>query len=159
MRAYYYYLLVQHFGGVALNKTMFESAVMNHARESAENVYQFVIDEFSYLASDDSQLLERSEATGDNFGRANKRAAMHFLAKTYLARGYETFADSNDFTNAALCAEKAINGEKPTIAFNDVFSINNEENDEIFWSVQYSSATLEDLSKDGNMQQSVFEYT
>ena len=104
---YYYYLLVQHFGGVALNKTMFESAVMNHARESAENVYQFVIDEFSYLASDDSQLLERSEATGDNFGRANKRAAMHFLAKTYLARGYETFADSNDFTNAALCAEKA----------------------------------------------------
>lgn len=37
---------------------------------------------------------------------------MHFLAKTYLARGYETFADSNDFTNAALCAEKAINGEK-----------------------------------------------
>ena len=107
LRAYYYYLLVQHFGGVALNKTMFESAVMNHARESAENVYQFVIDEFSYLASDDSQLLERSEATGDNFGRANKRAAMHFLAKTYLARGYETFADSNDFTNAALCAEKA----------------------------------------------------
>lgn len=67
LRAYYYYLLVQHFGGVALNKTMFESAVMNHARESAENVYQFVIDEFSYLASDDSQLLERSEATGDNF--------------------------------------------------------------------------------------------
>ena len=82
LRAYYYYLLVQHFGGVALNKTMFESAVMNHARESAENVYQFVIDEFSYLTSDDSQLLERSEATGDNFGRANKRAAMHFLAKT-----------------------------------------------------------------------------
>ena len=72
---------------------MFESAVMNHARESAENVYQFVIDEFSYLASDDSQLLERSEATGDNFGRANKRAAMHFLAKNYLERGYETFAD------------------------------------------------------------------
>ena len=156
LRAYYYYLLVQHFGGVALNTTMFESAVMNHARESAENVYQFVIDEFAYLSSDDSQLLERSEATGDNFGRANKRAAMHFLAKTYLARGYETFADSNDFTNAAQYAEKAINGEKPTIAFSDVFSINNEENDEIFWSVQYSSATLEDLSKDGNMQQSVF---
>lgn len=42
LRAYYYYLLVQHFGGVALNKTMFESAVMNHARESAENIYQFV---------------------------------------------------------------------------------------------------------------------
>ena len=81
---------------------------------------------------------------------------MHFLATTYLARGYETFADSNDFTNAAQYAEKAINGEKPTIAFSDVFSINNEENDEIFWSVQYSSATLEDLSKDGNMQQSVF---
>lgn len=156
LRSYYYYLLVQHFGGVSLSKNMFDSAVMNHTRESAEKVYQFVIDEFIYLISKDSHLLERSETSGDNFGRANKRAALHFLAKTYLARGYESFAENNDFTNAAQYAESAISGIKPTIPFSDVFSINNEENDEIFWSVQYSSSTLENLSKDGNMQQSVF---
>lgn len=97
LRAYYYYLLVQHFGGVSLTTTMFTTAEMNHKRESAEKVYQFVIDEFSSLSSDDSHLLERSNAVGENFGRANKRAALHFLAKTYLARGYEEFTDNEDF--------------------------------------------------------------
>ena len=156
LRAYYYYLLVQQFGGVALNTQMFDAAVMNHSRESAEKVYQFVIDEFTELASDASHLLDRSKTTGSDFGRANKRAALHFLAKSYLARGYESFAQSDDFKNAAAYAEKAINNEKPTIPFEEVFDVNNEDNDEIFWSVQYSSASLNDLSKDGNMQQSLF---
>lgn len=104
LRAYYYYLLVQHFGGVSLTTTMFTTAEMNHKRQSAELVYQFVIDEFSDLASDNSHLLERSDAVGENFGRVNKRAALHFLAKTYLTRGYETFADNDDFKNAAYYA-------------------------------------------------------
>lgn len=156
VRAYYYYLLVQQFGGVTLNKTMFNEAVMSHARNSAEEVYQFVIDEFTALTGADSKLLERKDAKGSNWGRANKRAAYHFLAKAYLARGYESFAASTDFENAAKYAELAINGELPTIPFSDVFNVNNEENNEIFWSVQYSSATLEDLSKSGNSQQSLF---
>ena len=156
LRAYYYYLLVQHFGGVALNTNMFDSAVMNHSRESAEKVYQFVIDELTELSSSSSHLLERSQTTGSDFGRANKRAALHFLAKTYLARGYENFAQSDDFKQAAAYAEQAINNEKPVIPFEEVFDINNEDNDEIFWSVQYSTASLEDLSKSGNMQQSMF---
>lgn len=156
VRAYYYYLLVQQFGGVTLNKTMFNEAVMSHARNSAEEVYQFVIDEFTALTGADSKLLERKDAKGSNWGRANKRAAYHFLAKTYLARGYESFAASTDFENAAKYAELAINGELPTIAFSDVFNINKEENNEIFWSVQYSTGTLEDLSKSGNAQQSLF---
>lgn len=156
IRAYYYYLLVQEFGGVALNKDMFDTAVMSHERASAEDVYQFVIDEFTDLADSNSQLLERKTTSGTNFGRANKRAANHFLAKTYLARGYESFADTKDFENAAKYAELAIANEKPNIAFEDVFSIKNEENDEIFWSVQYSSSSLEDLKDDGNSQQSLF---
>ena len=51
-----------------------------------KNVYQFVIDEFLLPGIRRLTTVERTEATGDNFGRANKRAAMHFLAKTYLAR-------------------------------------------------------------------------
>lgn len=156
LRAYYYYLLVQQFGGVALNTTMYDTAEMVHQRASAETVYNFVIEELNYLVSSSSQLLERSAAVGANFGRANKRAANHFLAKAYLARGYETFADSKDFENAAKYAELAINNEIPTIPFADVFNINNEQNNEIFWSVQYSSETLASLSADGNMQQSMF---
>lgn len=156
LRAYYYYLLVQQFGGVSLIDKMFDTAVMNHTRQSAETIYRFVIDEFTYLVSDDSHLLERTQATGDKFGRTNKRAALHFLAKAHLTRGYETFADSQDFTKAAQYAESAIAGNEPTTPFSDIFSISKEDNNEVFWSVQYSSSTLEDLSRDGNMQQSVF---
>lgn len=49
-----------------------------------------------------------------------------------MTRGYETFADNDDFKNAAYYAELAIAGEEPTISFEDVFDIENEENDEIF---------------------------
>ena len=153
IRAYYYYLLVQQFGAVALQQQMFSTAEMSHARTDAATVYQFVIDEFTDLASSNSHLLERSKTTGGDFGRANKRAALHFLAKTYLARGYESFADANDFSNAAKYAEQAINNEALSIPFEKVFSIDNEENSEILWSVQYSSASLEDITKNGNMQQ------
>ena len=155
LRAYYYYLLVQQFGGVALNTEMFDAAVMSHQRESAEKIYEFVISEFTALATN-SSLLDRASASGNNFGRANKEAAYHFLAKTYLARGYETFGTKQDFQKAAEMAEKAINSKQLTLAFSDVFNIDNEENEEILWSVQYSKETLQDAMADGNKQQSEF---
>ena len=156
LRAHYYYLLVQQFGGVAINTKMFESAVMSHTRNSAQEVYQFVIDELSYLASDQSNLLDRRNASGDHFGRANKEAAYHFLAKAYLAKGYETFGTKADFQAAYSAAEKAIGGKGLTIPFGDVFRIDNEENEEILFSVQYSKATLQNAETDGNKQQSMF---
>ena len=83
IRAWYYFQLVQQFGGVALNTKMFDYAEMSHARSSLKDVYKFIIDEFTYLASEQSHLLERS-ASG--VGRANKRAAAFYAAKSYLTR-------------------------------------------------------------------------
>ena len=163
IRAWYYFQLVQQFGGVALNTKIFDYAEMSHARSSLKDVYKFIIDEFTYLASEQSHLLERS-ASG--VGRANKRAAAFYAAKSYLTRGWldgtdyeaqeENIAESNDFENAITYSMQAINGEVPTLSIEEAFDINNEDNSELFWSVQFSSSSVEDPVKDGSYQQAQF---
>jgi hypothetical protein len=163
IRAWYYFQLVQQFGAVALNKQMFNYAEMNHERTALADVYQFIIDEFTYLVSDDSKLLERSSS---GVGRANKRAAAFYLAKVYLTRGWldgkdyesqmDNIAQSSDFQNAVSYALEAINGEIPSISIENAFDIKNEENAEIFWSIQFSSAAVENPKTDGSYQQAQF---
>ncbi|MDR3119405.1 MAG: RagB/SusD family nutrient uptake outer membrane protein [Mediterranea sp.] len=163
IRAWFYFQLVQQFGAVALNTQMFNYAEMNHERAALADVYQFIIDEFTYLASGDSKLQERSSS---GVGRANKRAATFYLAKVYLTRGWldgkdyeaqmENIAQSTDFQNAAKYAVEAINGEIPSLSIEQAFDLNNEENAEIFWSIQFSAATLEDPKDDGSYQQAQF---
>lgn len=163
LRAWWYFQLVQQFGPVALNTEMFESAVMSHERTDLATVYQFIIDEFTYLASADSHLLERASS---GVGRANKRAAAFYAAKAYLTRGwldgtdYEaqeaSIAQATDFDNAVTYAQQAINGELPALSIEEAFDVNNEENDELFWSVQYSSSAVENPVDDGSYQQSQF---
>ena len=138
LRAWWYFQLVQQFGPVALNTEMFESAVMSHERTDLATVYQFIIDEFTYLASADSHLLERASS---GVGRANKRAAAFYAAKAYLTRGwldgtdYEaqeaSIAQASDFDNAVTYARQAINGELPALSIEEAFDVNNEENDEL----------------------------
>lgn len=163
LRAWWYFQLVQQFGPVALNTEMFESAVMSHERTDLATVYQFIIDEFTDLASADSHLLERASS---GVGRANKRAAAFYAAKAYLTRGwldgtdYEaqeaSIAQATDFDNAVTYARQAINGELPALSIEEAFDVNNEENDELFWSVQYSSSAVENPVDDGSYQQSQF---
>jgi hypothetical protein len=163
IRAWYYFQLVQQFGAVSLNTTMFDYAEMKHPRTDLGTVYQFIIDEFTYLASGTSKLLERN-ASG--VGRANKRAANFFLAKAYLTRGWldgtnyenqeDNIAQTDDFNKAAQFAMQTINNELPALSLDETFDVNNEDNAEIFWSVQFSSATVENPVDGGSYQQAQF---
>ncbi len=163
IRAWYYFQLVQQFGKVALSNEMYTSAVMSHPRNTLEEVYDFIISEFTYLVSSESNLLSRSAATA---ARANLRAANFFLAKAYLTRGWldgtdyesqeETVAESGDFENALKYALVAIDGETPSTSIEDAFDISNEASDEFFWSVQFSSDAVDDPGDDGSYQQAQF---
>lgn len=163
IRAWYYFQLIQQYGPVALNTKMFDYAEMSHARTSLSEIYKFIIDEFTYLNSSDSHLLER---TSSGTGRANKKAAAFYLAKTYLTRAWldgtdyevqeEKIAQSTDFENAAKYALQAIDGKVPSLSIEDAFNIKNEENDEIFWSVQFSAASVANPTSDGSFQQAQF---
>lgn len=149
LRAYDYFLMVQTFGGVALVTDRFTAPVETFKRNTAQEVYDFIIKEMT-------EALELVPATTPNFGRITKRAVQHMLAKVYLTRGYETFGTADDFQNAATFADAAIAGQGLTIAFEDVFFPGNERNAEILFSIQWDASSLPTANSGGNTQAAYF---
>jgi len=134
LRAFSYFLLVQSYGGVALITDYINEPVLEFDRNSAEEVYNFIITEL------ESALNLVSESDYD--GHVNKRAVQHLLAKVYLTRGYENFGLTDDFTKAASYADAAINNQPLNIPFETLWTPGNEMNDEVLFSVQFSAATI-----------------
>lgn len=145
LRAYYYFLLVQNFGGVAVVTNLIDAPILSFSRNSAEEVYSFIIDEME-------AALELVPETSTQFGRVTKPAIRHFLAKVYLTRGYEEFAGDNDYAKAAEYADLAINGKTLSVTFENLFWPGNEKNAEILFSIQYDKTSMKDLTTDGTNQ-------
>jgi hypothetical protein len=144
LRAYYYFLLVQNFGGVALVTDRFTAPEGAFERSSAQDVYAFIITEMESALA----LV----ADNPDFGRVSKRAVRHFLAKVYLTRGYETFGSTQDFTQAATLAEAAIAGQPLSLPFEDLFYPGNERNAEVLFSIQYDPASIQNPQTGGQNQ-------
>jgi hypothetical protein len=145
LRAYYYFLLVQNFGGVSIVEDLIDEPVTSFHRNTAEEVYTFIINEMN-------AALDLVPENAAQFGRVSKKAIRHFLAKVYLTRGYEAFAAADDFTKAAALADEAIAGQALSISFEDLFWPGKEKNAEILFSIQYSKASMKDLLSDGTNQ-------
>jgi hypothetical protein len=150
LRAYYYFLLVQSFGGVPLVTEAITTPQTEFQRTSAEEIYTFIISELNEALG----LVEESP----EFGHVSKRAVRHYLAKVHLTRAYESFASTDDFTKAAQLADEAINGyDLSSISFHDLFWPGNEQNAEVLFSIQYDAASLDlDKSIPGSIQASYF---
>jgi hypothetical protein len=149
IRANAYFLLVQSFGGVALVTEMIDEPVTELNRESAENIYEFIINEL-----EEAQGLVSTEAFS---GRVNRRAVTNLLAKVYLTRGYESFGTENDFSQAASLADEVINGQQLNISFHDLWWPGNEMNEEVIFSVQYSDNSISSAPDElGHSQSSYF---
>lgn len=144
LRAYYYFLLVQQFGGVALVTDRFTEPAGAFQRSSAEQVYAFIIAEMEQALG----LVQENP----EFGRVSKRAVQHFLAKVYLTRGYETFGSRADFTQAAALADAAINGQPLSLSFEDLFYPGNERNAEVLFSIQYDPGSIQNPQTGGHNQ-------
>lgn len=135
LRAYYYFLLVQHFGDVSLVTDMIDKPITHFGRLPAGDVYAFIIAELE-------QALNEVPEAQDDWGRVTKRAVRHLLAKVYLTRGYEAYAQADDFSKAASYADAAINGQALTVPFADIFAYDNDVNDEVIFSIQYDETSL-----------------
>lgn len=149
LRANAYFLLVQTYGGVALIKDYINEPVLEFDRNSAEEVYSFIIAE---LESAQSAL-----SSGTFNGRVNKRAAQNLLGKVYLTRGYESYGQPDDFSKAATLFDQVIAGQGLNISFSDLWDPANQNNEEIIFSVQYASSSVSADPFDlGNRQASFF---
>ncbi|GAB3537639.1 RagB/SusD family nutrient uptake outer membrane protein [Pontibacter brevis] len=145
LRSYYYFLLVQNFGGVAIVTDRFTAPQERFNRNSAEEVYTFIINEMN-------EALGLVPESTNEFGRVTKRAIQHYLAKVHLTRGYESFGTRQDFEQAAALADAAIAGQPLTIPFEELFYPGNERNAEILFSIQYDPGSVLNPQNTGNNQ-------
>lgn len=144
LRAFYHFLLLEQFGGVAINNEATLAPRMNIPRSSLGETFDFIISEM--------------EATLPNLtaekGRVTKATANHYLAKVYLTKGWD-LKDKPSFEKAKTYATAAIAGRAITIPFETLWSPNNENNDEVIFAVQYDAKSLANNTS-GNNQQAIF---
>lgn len=147
MRAFDYFKLVKQYGGVPLKLEPAETIQEEFTRNSAQQVYDQVIQDFL-------QAYNLLPATVTETGRITKWAAAHFLAKAYLFRASEINNDWNgstktaDLENAIRYADLVINSGAHTLATNysDLWNFTtvngaNETNREVILAAQFSNNT------------------
>ena len=148
LRAYYYFGLVQQFGGVPLNLKSTQGVQLEFPRATTVDCYNSIIADFTAAATD--LPVKQSQ-----YGRVTKGAAQHFLAKAYLTRGSAVKdvrgQKSTDLDSAAYFAEQVINGGNYALQadFAKLFDINNQNNSEVVFAVQFNTNLLL-LNNSGN---------
>jgi hypothetical protein len=141
LRANYYFILVQSWGDVTLNKTFQATPTTSATKAPMADVYAFIIQDLK----DAIAVLPASPLTGGVLpGKATKAAAMHALAKVYLARAGSSAKQADDYKNAYTIALDLINNVAPAgglklqLDFASVYAEGNEANSEVLWTVQHT---------------------
>lgn len=152
--AFYYYLMVNNFGGVPLVKEYAPNPVKGYPRATAADVYDYIITELTEII--DNNKLAASTATKGG-GEASIEAARALLAKTYLAAAWD-LDEPAYFKKAAEEADKVIDGRELTAEFADLWKADTsgDDNAEFIFDVEYSDDASVHDQKAGNRWQSFF---
>ncbi len=109
LRGFYYFTLVQQFGGVPVLTVSPKDLTTEFPRSTVASVYDRIITDFKEAGP---LLPWKYTAGSGDFGRATKAATYHFLAKAYLTRGSAVTEargqQSTDMDNAILFADSVI---------------------------------------------------
>lgn len=141
LRANYYFILVQLFGDVTLNKHFQSEATTSAARAPISDVYDLIVQD---LKDAIAYLPAGPKSSGVAPGKANAAAAMHVLAKVYLARAGSSAKKASDYQDAYNTAMAIINNKTSLQLallpdFGKVFAEGNEDNSEVLWTVQHTA--------------------
>jgi hypothetical protein len=109
LRAFYYYHIVEQFGGVTLQtKSYLQGIETTKYRSKPEDFYDVMIDDLTFAK--DNLPVKWADA---EYSRASKKSAAGMLAKVLLTRAY--YATGGDrttwFTKAQAAAEDVINNQ------------------------------------------------
>ena len=142
LRAHYYFLLFQQFGGVDLRLTETLTPTKVTSRASDADMYKAIIADLEAALPDLDNKIRATE-----YGRATKAAAEHLLSKVYLTKGNSSVKATDDYAKAESYAASVIKnyGFKLLPDFASVFAQGaGEINDEVIFAVQYTSDPLTD---------------
>ncbi len=157
---FYYYLLVNKFGGVPLVteyvSSTSASTVPSYPRATADDIYNYIITELERIIEDN--LLDKSTATKGG-GKMSMEAVKSILAKTYLSAAWY-FDKKEYFERAAELADEVINGRELTTTGPDFAKLwaadrSGDDNEEFIWDVEYDYENTSSTSS-GNRWQSYF---
>ena len=138
LRAYMYWMAMDVFGSVPFTTEDSPFGAVNPVPASREEVFQFIVDELTDLASDDSDM----PAARSNYPRADKGACLGLLARVYL--NAEVYAGKAMWSEAKATCDKIFSmgyGLAPEYA--DVFRGDNGQNPdarkELLWAIDYNA--------------------
>ncbi len=135
LRAFYYFYLVQTWGDVHFTLEETIGAQVTANKTSQATIYtEGIIPDLEFA-------IANLPATQGNYGRATKAAAQYLLAKAYLTRGYQSFADAADFTKSEALFTNVIADYGFTLVASHkaLWDQSNQLNKEIIWAIQYST--------------------
>lgn len=169
IRSYCYYLLTQQFGAVPYVTKYIQDSQRDYARTDLQEIYNNCINALESVKANLPTVASHS-----NLGAPTQEAANALIAKFYLAWGWDIDTDKGDnttaagqetirrgdytvnstehFQKAAEYADLAIASFKSTgltMTFEDKWSPANENNEEVFWAVQYDRASFKGTESDG----------
>ena len=117
LRGFYYWWVVESFGGVVLDTVETTSVQLTATRSSIQDFYNLIISDLQFAAANlpaQSAAANVPHVSGGvwEYGRATQPAALAMLARAYLSRAYYPFANAqSDFQAAHDAAMQVINGQ------------------------------------------------
>ena len=151
LRDFTYYWLVEQFGDIPLLVEAVKSPHFSVERTPEEKVYEFLIKDLEESVNDVASKNQQPE-----FGRVTRGAIKMLLCKLYLTRSYKSYAKADDASKAYNYAVDIIDNEGYSlIDYDALFEEGNEKNDEIIFSIQYS--TNEQINWGGNNDYAVYQ--
>ncbi len=134
MRAFAYFHLVEHYGGVPKVLDEVTTAKTEFTRAPEEEIYSLIL-------ADLEDALAGVDEEASQYGRVTKDAVRHLMAKVLLTRGYKNFGSAKDFTDAAALTETVIAKNQLEQDFASLVDINNQKNKEIIFAMLFGSDT------------------
>lgn len=144
LRAHYYFILVQQWGGVDLRLTETLAPTKKTSRATEADIYKAILADLESAAPDLDPKIRSTD-----YGRATKAAAEHLLARVYLTKATSSAKAADDYAKAATYATSVITnyGFKLLPDFASVFAQGaGEISDEVIFAVQYTSDPLTNAS-------------
>ena len=148
LRAHYYFILVQQWGGVDLRLKETLGPTKTTSRASEADIYKAITSDLE-AAIPDLPTIKASSQGASDYGRATKAAAEHLLARVYLTKATSSAKAADDFAKAATLAQSVIANYNLKLLpdFASVFLQGSGEiNDEVIFSVQYTSDPLTNIN-------------
>lgn len=128
VRGYFYFELVKTWGSVPLVDHVLKPSEYQQPLVEESKIWEFIENDFKAAAE---VLPKRSELAPEDIGRATKGAAMAFLAKAYIFQ--KKWSEAKTVTDQIIAS-----GEYALLPdYSDVFKLENENNEEIVFSIQF----------------------